>query len=95
MNSAFAQIQEYISVPYLLTFLLLSYFINGYFGALLQRITRFHWKTVYTVLLLATLLAIPFCLFTKIGWVKIVFSYALGTSLHELAFKYIAKLFKK
>ena len=95
INSAFAQISNYISVPYLLGFLLLSYLVKRYFGTLLQRITRFNWRGVYTVLILATLLAIPFLLFSNIGWIKVVFSYALGTSLHELFFRYIAKLFKK
>jgi len=95
INQIWSQVAEYISVPYLLIFIMLSFFIKRYFGAFLQRITKFEWKTVFTVLIIATVVSVPFFIFTDIDWVKIVFSYALGTSLHELIFKYIEKLFKK
>ncbi len=95
MNEIWNQIAQYISVPYMLTFILVAYFVKRYFGELLQKITKFEWKTVYTVLILATILAVPFLLWTEASWVQILFSYAVGTSLHELIFKYIEKLFKK
>jgi hypothetical protein len=34
-------------------------------------------------------------LWTDIEWTEIVFSYALGTSLHELIFQWLEKLFVK
>jgi len=94
MDQIWSQVQVYINIPYLLIFILLSYLIKKYFAEMLQLITNFNWMTVYTVLALATLLAIPFLFFTDATWVEIVFSYALGTSLHELAFKWIEKLWK-
>ena len=95
MNEIWSQVAEYISVPYLLTFMLLAYFVRSNFGVLLQNITKSKWKPVFTVLIIATLVAIPFAIWSDEGWVKLLFSYALGTSLHELVFKWIGKLFKK
>ena len=93
LTTIWSQIATYVSVPYLLTFVLLSYFVKRYFEEFLEKITKSKWKTVYTVLILATITAVPFLLWTDISWVKIVFSYALGTSLHELIFKHVEKLF--
>lgn len=93
IEKIWGQLDMYISVPYLVIFMLLAYFVKSYFGDFLQRITKFEWKTVYTVLVLATLTAIPFLLFSEEGWVKILFSYTLGTSLHESVFKWIANKF--
>lgn len=93
LNEICEQIVLYVNIPYLLTFVLLSYFVKKQFGGLLQKITKFDWKTVYTVLIIATITAIPFLIFEG-GWVKILFSYALGTTLHELIFKHIEGLFK-
>lgn len=93
MNGIWSQVANYISIPYFLTFVLLAFAGNRYFGKFLQRVTKFVWQPVYTVLILATLLAVPFLIWTATGWVQVVFSYALGFSLHELIFKYISKLF--
>jgi hypothetical protein len=93
MNGVWSQVANYISIPYFLTFILLAFAGNRYFGVILQKVTRFNWQPVYTVLALATLLAIPFLIWTKTGWVQVIFSYALGFALHELIFKYITKLF--
>lgn len=95
MEQIWSQIANYISVPYLLTFMLLAYMVKSNFGKGLQVITKFDWKPAYTVLIIATLVAIPFLIWSDEGWVKLLFSYAAGTSLHELIFKYIEKLFKK
>jgi hypothetical protein len=94
LDKIWSQLDIYLSIPYLLTFMFLSYLIKKYFSTLLEKITRFEWKTVYTVLVIATLLAIPFLLFTEEGWVKIFITYAIGTSLHELVFGYIEKKLK-
>lgn len=95
INEIWIQIAQYISVPYMLIFILVAYLIKKYFGEFLQKITKFKWRTVYTVLILATLLAVPFVLWTKVDWTQILLSYAVGTSLHELIFRYIEKLFEK
>lgn len=91
MNQVWEQIGQYISVPFLLTFILLAYFVKKTFGAWLTKITKKKWKTAYTVLIIATLVAIPYFILTDVGWMKIMFSYAAGTSLHELIFHFIDK----
>lgn len=95
MNEVWPQIATYISIPYLLTFILLSYLVKKYLEHVLEKITRFKWRTVYTVLFLGILLAVPFLIWTEASWVQVLFSYAVGTSLHELCFRYIEKLFIK
>lgn len=95
MNEVWGQLITYISIPYLLIFILASYLVKTYLGSLLQRITKFNWLPVYTVLILAAILAVPFLLFTDQGWVKIIFTYTLGTTLHELIFEFIEKKLKK
>jgi hypothetical protein len=70
--------------------------VKRYFGELLQKITKFHWRSVYSVLIIATVTAVPFLLWVEgTTWVKVLFSYALGTSLHELLFRYLEKLWNK
>ena len=95
LDKVWGQIDAYISIPYLIIFILLSYTIKKYFNELLQKITKFNWKTVYTVLIIATVLAVPFIICTDEGWVNILFSYAVGTSLHELIFAYFEKKLTK
>jgi len=95
LDQIWQQIAQYVSVPYLLMFMLLSYLVKRYFTDWLLRITNLKWKTVYTVLIIATLTAIPFLICTEETWVQILFSYALGTSLHELIFKWIEDKFSK
>jgi len=85
------QVDLYISIPYLAVFMLLSYSVKKYFGEMLQKITRFDWKTVYTVLALATLVAIPFVIFSDESFVSLVITYCVGTSAHELIFNKIEK----
>jgi hypothetical protein len=58
-------------------------------------VTKTKWKSVYTVLIIATLIAIPFYFFSEETWIQLLFSYALGTSLHELIFQWIENKFKK
>jgi hypothetical protein len=89
------KIGEYIDPVYLLTFILLSYFVKKYFSDTLAKLTKLKWRPVYTVLLIATISAIPFLLFYDTSWTKILFSYALGTSMHEVAFNWIEDKFKK
>lgn len=95
INEIWIQIAQYISVPYMLTFILLAYLVKEYFGKFLQKITKFEWKTVYTVLILATITAVPFLIWTDTTWAQVLLSYAVGTSLHELIFRYIGDLFIK
>jgi len=95
LDKIWMQFDTYLSMPYLLMFMFLSYLVKKYFGDVLQKITKFEWKTVYIVLAIATLLAIPFLICSDEGWVKIFITYAVGTSLHELVFKWIEKKLTK
>lgn len=83
------QMAQYVSVPYLLIFMFLSYFVKKYFGEWLSKITNLKWKNVYTVLIIATVVGIPFLIWTNEKWEQVLFSYALGTSLHELIFNWL------
>jgi hypothetical protein len=80
---------------YLCTFMMLSYLIKKHFGEMLERMTRSRWKLVYTVLIIATVLAFPFTYFTEATWVQIFFTYLLGTSLHEVIFGFVEKKIKQ
>ena len=95
LDLAWTQVANFINVPYLLIFILLSYAAKKYFGTILQTITKFNWQTVYSVLGIATIVAIPFLIWSDATWVEILFSYALGTSLHELIFTWVEKLWTK
>lgn len=75
--------------------MLMSYFVKKHFSGILQDITRFEWKGVYTVLIIATIFAVPFLLWSDEGWEKIILTYTFGTSLHELIFTHIEDWFKK
>lgn len=91
LQTVWDNISGYISVPYMLIFMLLAYAIKHYFTELLQKLFGLNFKIVFAVFILATIIAIPFLIFTDEGWMKIIVSYAVGTSLHELIFKWIEK----
>lgn len=88
------EIQKYINVPYLLTFMLLSYMFKTYLKASLSRIFGNPVKTVNIVLVIAAVIAAPYFYIGQVGWEKLLFTYALGTSLHELVFSWIEKRMK-
>jgi len=88
------EVSQKIDGTYLCTFMLLSYLVKKNFGDLLQKITRFNWKPVYAVLILATILAVPFLLWTETTWIKILVTYTIGTSLHETIFEFVEKKIK-
>lgn len=87
------QVAVYVDVQYLIVFMLLAYMAKKYFEQALFLLTKMKWKTVYTVLVIATLTAIPFLAIGNTRWEQVLFSFTLGTSLHELIFKRIEKLF--
>ncbi len=86
INDLWESINGYINIPYLFTFMLLSYAVKSNFGDWLKA-NKF--KTVYVVLILATVIAVPYALLADVGWSELLFTYTLGTSLHELFFKVI------
>ena len=91
LDDIWRQVSTIVSVEYMVIFMLLSYIIKRYFESILNRITGMKWKSVYTVLIIATLVAIPFLIWGDQGWTKIAVSYTVGTSLHELIFNWLEK----
>ena len=95
LGTSLVDLGAYIVWPYLLIFILLSYMIKKSFGDLLQKVTRFEWKPVYTVLILATVVGIPYGIWGDVTWDKIIITYALGTSFYELFLEAILKAVTK
>lgn len=89
-----SKIDLYIDWPYILTFMLLGYVFKKHFQTILNKLFKKNVKTVFVILILAALVAIPYLL-CGAEWQKILFSYALGTSLHETAFTWIENKIKK
>jgi hypothetical protein len=81
---------KYICVEYLLLFMFIGYLIKCHFKKVLFKVFKRDVKFVFVILVLAAIISIPFII-GGVSWQKIILSYALGTSLHELVFKYIEK----
>lgn len=88
-----AQLTGLIIWPYLIIFVLLAYVIKKAFGNLLQRITPWEWKPVYTVLIIATIVGIFYGVTMDVKWMPLVLTYCIGTSFHELILDKIIKGF--
>lgn len=88
-------LMEYIDPIYLGVFILLSFTIKNAFGSALTKATKRKWKPVYTVLIMATVLAVPFILYTDSTWINILVSYAVGTSMYEIVLARIFSFFGK
>ena len=86
---------NYLNISYLCTFMLIAYMIKTYFKTTIELKLKKTIKSVYIVLIIATVLAIPYLILKWNEWEKILFSYTLGTSLHELFFNYIEDKLKK
>ena len=95
LGTQLVDLWQFIVWPYLLIFILLSYLIKKNFADLLQKVTKFEWKPVYTVLVLATLVGIPYGIWGEANWIQIVITYALGTSFYELFLYAIVEAVKK
>ena len=93
INQIFIEITKYIDYGYLFTFVFLGYLVKKYFQGLLKKWFKKEIKLVYVVLILAAIVAIPY-LITGFEWQKILFTYTLGTSLHEVLFSRIEEKFK-
>ena len=91
LEQLWGQLNGYINVPYLFTFMLASYAVKKYLGDWLNKITKTKWKTVFTVLIIAWLVALPYIFLWDDGLPEILFTYTLGTSLHETIFAFIEK----
>jgi len=94
LDQIWLQIVGYISVPYLLSFMLLAYLVKRYFQGFILKAWKQEIKSVFIVLIIATVVAIPY-LILDTEWQKILFSYALGTSLHEIILNWVEDLFHR
>ena len=83
LGTGLGDLAAFIVWPYLLIFIMLSYLIKNAFGDLIRKVIP-TWKVVYTVLVLATVIGVPYAIFTEVTWTQIAITYALGTSFHEL-----------
>jgi hypothetical protein len=92
--SIWNQISDYINIAYLCTFMALAYMVKTYFQVILAKVIKKNVPFVYVVLILATIVAVPFLL-TGASFVKVLFAYAIGTSLHEVFLTWIEKAIKK
>ena len=95
----FTTLFELIVWPYLILFMLLSYLVKTHLGDFLQKITKFEWKSVYTVFIIAAALAVPYAILQDENWLSMLLTYTIGTSFHEILLKYLieglTKMFKK
>jgi len=94
LDQIWQTVSEYINVPYLLTFMLLAYLVKRYFQGLILNKWKQEIKSVFIVLVIATVVAVPYLVF-GVEWQKVLFSYALGTSLHELILNWFEDLFQR
>lgn len=91
LQQLWEQVNGYINIPYLFTFMLAAYGIKKYLGAWLNKITKTKWRTVFTVLIIAAVVAVPYLFLIGAKWEEILFTYTLGTSLHETIFAFLEK----
>ena len=94
LNNLLPQVTEYIDMPYLLTIIFFSYLLKRYFNTAIQKLVK-NWKTVYSVLIISALVAIPYAIWWDVPLQKVLITYAVGTSLYELIFELIEGYFKK
>lgn len=94
LDQIWQTVLEYINVPYLLTFMLLAYLVKRYFQGFILNKWKQEIKSVFIVLVIATVVAVPYLVF-GVEWQKVLFSYALGTSLHELILNWFEDLFQR
>jgi hypothetical protein len=87
------QLSAYLDVTYLLIFMMLGYLIKEYLQGFLSELFHRTIPFVFVILILATIVSIPF-LISGTSWQKILLSYALGTSLHEVAFSFLENKIK-
>jgi hypothetical protein len=94
LNQIWSEVGNYIEPVYLLIIMLLGYLVKQYFNDAMKKVFKWY-KMVYAVLAIATVVGVFFVIFTETTWVKILFTYALATSLHELLFRYLERLWQK
>jgi hypothetical protein len=94
-------IKQWVSIPYLLTFVFLSYGFFKKTNIKFIEIQKWEWKIPKTwlVAIFAFILAIPFYFLesgeSNIILMKLIISYSIGTSFYELIVKQIDKFVAK
>ena len=81
---------EYLVLPYIATFVFLTYGLRGIIETSLKNLGIKWFKTRYVVFVIALLFGLPF---KYLGYdiVQILVSYAVGTSLYELVIDSLVK----
>jgi len=95
LGNQFSELSQLNVWSYLMVFVLLSYMVKKHLGDFLQKITKFDWKPVYTVLIFATILAVSWVIWTSATWVEILVTYTIGTTFHETILSYFEDKIRK
>ena len=85
---------EVVNLDYLITLMILAYMIKRYFKAFVDKIIKKDVPMVYVVMTIAVIVAVPFAIWMDVSIYKLIVTYAVATSFHELIFGWIEKLFR-
>ena len=93
MENLWNQISQTVNFEFLLSFILLGYLAKRYLKKQIEVWVKHTVPMVYIVLIIASLLMIPFRIF-GVGWKQLFITYTVATSLHELFFQWIEKMIR-
>lgn len=92
--SILASIMTHLSLPYLAVFVLISYGLRNLMGSLVFALTRAKKYVTYGVFVIALVIGIPWYFIFEEDPMKLVVTYAFGTSLYELIIQAVVNKFK-
>ncbi len=84
------ELEKYIDLPFLITVICIGYALSGALANLIERV--FHVTKdgkVYSVFLIATILAIPFKYLFGVPNLKLMVTYGVATSMYEVVVKQV------
>ena len=99
IEKIWAEINPYIDIAYLISFMSIAYFLKGFFLELIIYITKKNFRESkvvknFIVFLIGSLTALFFILFFEHDKMKLFVSFCVGTSLHDLLIKTLTTLYK-
>ena len=103
LNTFIAHLPDYLSISYLLAFVMLSYGLRGLVSEVIASFLPSKWLKnvkpkqlrVYAVFIIALCLAPVWLYLFYEDPKKLIITYAVGTSLYELIIQRILNIFKK
>lgn len=96
MNLIYDNFVEYINIPYLISFILLSYGLRDIFAYFVCKVfPKTDRERTYGVFFIAIVVSIPFGLLWERDLLKLFVSYCVGTSLYELLISVIISAISK